>query len=802
MLRTMLAVLGLAWQVSAVVGAEPTTHCERGTIQISGIYPHTAMFNALGKPGSHENGECGIGAVVPWAGRLWAITYPPHATTGSFDKLFEIAPDMTMCVRPESVGGTHACRMIHRESNQLIIGPYFVDAQGKVRAADLKQLRGRMTAIMRHLTDPANLVYFYDMEGAVYEVNVHSLAVKRLFEKPVPGWHGKGGYTSQGRVVISNNGESAVSKKKRTYLTGGEAQSTDEAGVLAEWDGKEWRIVERKQFTDVTGPGGIHGAPSDSSPLWAIGWDRRSVILKLLDGGNWYTFRLPKASHCYDPRHGWYTEWPRIREVGGGRWLLDMHGMFYRFAPTFSAGNTGGISALASHLRYIPDFCDWNGRLVLASDDASIMQNLAAGQSQSNLWFGKVEDLSGFGPRSGWGGPWQDDQVRAGVPSDPFLLAGFERRVLHLAQQGDQPVNFTLQVDRTGKGQWQDLTQVAVAAGGYQCYLFDASDDLGWVRLVADHDCKATAYFHGTSSRDASRDKPALFASLATLDDKTISAGWIRPGRANRNLQFVPLSGKDQPAGYYEVDTGMKMAAVAPDRIDEVREVMKIADDFKVDDASVVMMRKGVAYRLPKGDARYSQAFAQGQPRGIRECVSERYLMNIHGTFYEMPRDDGLPLIKPVTSHGRQIFDFCTWRGLMVLSGVKRSANADGNCFVAADGSAGLWFGSIDDLWQLGKPRGNGGPWFKTAATPDKPSDAYLMTGYDRKTMTLSHDASRMVKFTIEVDFDHRGWHVYKQFDVAPGQKLEYSFPSGFSAHWVRASVDQACGATAQFRYE
>lgn len=44
-----------------------------------------------------------------------------------------------------------------------------------------------MTATARRLADPANKVYFYDMEGSLYEADVHTLAVKRLFEKPVPG---------------------------------------------------------------------------------------------------------------------------------------------------------------------------------------------------------------------------------------------------------------------------------------------------------------------------------------------------------------------------------------------------------------------------------------------------------------------------------------------------------------------------------------------------------------------------------------------------------------------------------------
>ena len=45
----------------------------------SGIYPQLAMYN--------NEGECGTGAVVPWAGKLWVVTYGPHLPFGSSDKL-------------------------------------------------------------------------------------------------------------------------------------------------------------------------------------------------------------------------------------------------------------------------------------------------------------------------------------------------------------------------------------------------------------------------------------------------------------------------------------------------------------------------------------------------------------------------------------------------------------------------------------------------------------------------------------------------------------------------------------------
>jgi hypothetical protein len=89
--------------------------CGQEPLQISGIYPHLAHYNA--------EGECGTGAVVPWADRLWVVTYGQHYPYGSSGKLYEIGFDMQRVERPESLGGTPTNRMIHRESQQLFIGP-------------------------------------------------------------------------------------------------------------------------------------------------------------------------------------------------------------------------------------------------------------------------------------------------------------------------------------------------------------------------------------------------------------------------------------------------------------------------------------------------------------------------------------------------------------------------------------------------------------------------------------------------------------------------------------------------------
>jgi len=72
---------------------------------VSGVYPHLALGAELGPPRS----ECGVGGLMPFAGRLWAVTYLSHTRrTGSGTGLYEIDSDFNITKRPESVPGTYA----------------------------------------------------------------------------------------------------------------------------------------------------------------------------------------------------------------------------------------------------------------------------------------------------------------------------------------------------------------------------------------------------------------------------------------------------------------------------------------------------------------------------------------------------------------------------------------------------------------------------------------------------------------------------------------------------------------------
>ena len=86
-----------------------------GTRKIAGIYPHLTTYSQSRKDGKffkdgHQ--ECGIGGIIPWADKLWMITYAPHKPRGSDHKLYSIDKNMTMTIHAESVGGTPAARML------------------------------------------------------------------------------------------------------------------------------------------------------------------------------------------------------------------------------------------------------------------------------------------------------------------------------------------------------------------------------------------------------------------------------------------------------------------------------------------------------------------------------------------------------------------------------------------------------------------------------------------------------------------------------------------------------------------
>ncbi len=799
---------------------------------ISGVYPHLAYYN--------NEGECGTGAVVPWADKLWVITYGPHLPLGSSDKLYEISADLKQTTRPESIGGTPANRMIHRESNQLFIGPYAIDASGNVRTIPYTAMQGRHTGNARHLTDPAGKIYYGTMEEGFYEVDVKTLQSTMLYKDgnnakggriehndtnvnpqnaTLPGAHGKGLYSGQGVMVFSNNGEANEAALKHFDI---------EAGVLAEWNGKDWKVVRRNQFVEITGPGGIYGnANPETDPIWATGWDHKSVLLGVRNPETgWSFYRLPKASHSYDGAHGWNTEWPRIRDVGTAEkpdYLMTMHGLFWRFPGTFTANNSAGIRPRSAYLKVIGDYTRWNNQLVFGCDDSAQKEFLnkrkvkggieGPGQSNSNLWFTSPEKPDQLGPNTAEGAVWISEEIKAGAVSEPFLFAGWDVRSAWIKNDGKHTVSFTFEVDETGNNNWKALKSVSVKAGESANVPFITAEKGEWIRVKADQASKATVHFSYAQKDSRTTTPDAMFEGLANISETETSAGLLW-GLGNNRRKLGVLAGTSSDnafaeTGYYELDSLMNLVKKEDtETASFIREKFAIPQQVvTMDEASVLVTDDlGRRWRLPKGNPKYADLTNNSVLRICREVATERDLLNCSGTFYELPAEnaDGFAKIRPIASHNFRIYDYASYRGMLIMTGIDaKTAKGNSHVITSEDGKAAVWAGVIDDIWQMGKPVGEGGPWKNAAVKAGEASDPYLIGFYDQRSLKLSHDSKEAVTFKIEVEpIGHGPWMTDQTVTVKPGETFEYSFPESFQSRWIRFVADKDCKATAWLKYE
>ncbi len=147
----------------------------------------------------------------------------------------------------------------------------------------------------------------YTMEAGLYDVDARDLSfivrypdVQRTGDRFISGYHGKGAYTGQGLLVVSNNG--------RAYDQG---NPRGPSGVLATWDG-----------TTVA-----DNTPSD--PFIMFGYDRKeltlhssepttiSVEVDFFANNTWSTYKTSDleadqtATHLFP--EGFHAHWVRVK---------------------------------------------------------------------------------------------------------------------------------------------------------------------------------------------------------------------------------------------------------------------------------------------------------------------------------------------------------------------------------------------------------------------------------------------------------------------------------------------------------
>ncbi len=771
-------------------------------VSVSGIYPHLAMWNS--------EGECGTGAVVPFAGKLWAVTYGPHVVFESDDKLYEISPDLKQTIRKESLGGTHANRMIHEPSNQLFIGCYAIDKNGNVRAIDRNAMAGRLTGNARSLTDHKNKIYFATMEEALYEVDVNTLEVVEIIrdgnlkphaspDKPqiskLHGYHGKGFYSGFGQLFYSNNGIHHKNVAKDPTL---------KSGALALWNlgDKDWSPIRVCQFTEITSKYGITGSDNTNTPIWALGFDAKSVILMLREETGWINLRLPKASHSYDGSHGWNTEWPRIRDIGESKYLMTMHGAFWDFPPNFSTDNSRGIKMKSNYLKVVGDFCEWNGKIVLGCDDSAQKEflntramkskNCAPEKSNSNFVFLNADELNKFGPNIGRGSVFLREDVKAGTISEPMFIGGFKFRVLSLSTDSKTPVEVRVIMSKNFADEGKSF--VKKVSSNSPLFIPLPLDNSEWLKVKVENDAQNfTAHINLSNVDSRSIGASDIFNSIARIEDGAKTVALMRSAK-NKNLGLVAFEKKSndniEEIGTYELNEKLELKK---EKLEEkleksIRNSMITPEGVSIDKRSVLIEEDGKRYRLPL-NARFGLKNKFGYPRLAREVATERDLLNVGGTFYELPARNaqGMAKIRPIASHNFDIFDFASYRGLMLISGMNIAQKTDlsKHTIVSDDGKLALWAGSIDDLWKLGKPVGEGCVWLNDKVKAGELSDPFLMTAYDTKTIRAISGES--ISIDVEVDVDGTGlWKKFTTLSLEANKPLEILMPKHFVGYWVR----------------
>jgi hypothetical protein len=377
---------------------------------------------------------------------------------------------------------------------------------------------------------------------------------------------------------------------------------------------------------------------------------------------------------------------------------------------------------------------------------------------------------------------------------------------------GNEEVTFTFEVDTYGNGTWKKLRSVIVSAGQSKNISFLATEKGEWIRVKSNKNTTATVHFNYTDDTRfvASADK--IYKGLSSINEDQLSGGLLYAlGDKRRKLGILASDfsqGKFQEVGYYELDSAMNLTRKEePKTADFIRTKFEISKDaISIDEASVLVVDDaGRRWRLPKGNEKFTPKTTSAFMRVCREVATERDLMNAHGTFYELPAEnaDGYAKIRPVASHSLAIHDYASYRGLLVMTGMEKNAGGNEHIITSTDGKAKVWAGTIDDLWKLGKPMGQGGPWKNSSVTANTSSDPYLIGFYDKKSLKISHKSDQTVTFKIEIEpIGHGPWMVFKEVNIKPNETFEYTFSPDFQARWIRFSTNKNCEATTWLTYK
>jgi hypothetical protein len=420
--------------------------------------------------------------------------------------------------------------------------------------------------------------------------------------------------------------------------------------------------------------------------------------------------------------------------------------------------------------------------------------------------------LDKLGPNTAAGAVWLHDSVHAGIPSEPFLFSGWPLRSCWLSHKTRDTVRYTFEVDKMGDNKWESLKSITLSPESSSLIPFTSDESGEWIRVRAHRNTLATAHFTYGDRDDRDLQSPAMFEGVS-LAGQEESLGGLLYGLGNNQRRLgmaasLFKNSDERDFGYYELNEKLELTGVHdPETKEFIRERFAIPEQvITLDSSSVLVVDDGGRrWRLPLGDTSFTKWTDAGSLRISREVATERDLFSCHGTFYELPAEnaDGFAKIRPIASHSFRIHDYASYRGLLVMTGIDPDHAGDNPHIVtSSDGKAAVWVGVVDDLWKLGKPRGLGGPWYRSEVEKGEVSDPYLIGFYDKKSLEIFHESDLPRTFQIEVEpVGHGPWMKYLRVTVNPDEVFRHRFPEHFQSRWIRFRSESQTTVTTWLTY-
>ncbi len=89
----------------------------------------------------------------------------------------------------------------------------------------------------------------------------------------------------------------------------------------------------------------------------------------------------------------------------------------------------------------------------------------------------------------------------------------------------------------------------------------------------------------------------------------------------------------------------------------------------------------------------------------------------------------------------------------------------------------------------------------KPPVTKGTLSDPYLMTGYDKKSLSIR--SSKNGQIDIQIDISGNGdWVTYLTTTLSAQKEFTHTFPESFNAYWVRFQAKSPMTVTTQLTYQ